>query len=153
MRWTILAFSALCLIPCAATAQPPADDTLAAATPVIIATDRDWLEALKVQDAKRIAAPYADDAVFITRSGKVLAGRAAIEAAESRRLAGDERVVDGSIGDDGVTLVGDQVYEWGHATLVWRAKDGATRTDGGCFLTVWRRDVDGTWRIVRNLSF
>jgi len=54
-----------------------------------------WLEAMKRQDAIGVAAPYADDAVFVTPTGETLHGRAAIETFHRERFQKSGRVVDG----------------------------------------------------------
>src|SRR5512132_1472427 len=44
----------------------------------IAAANADWLSSLKAGDAERIAAPYADDGLFVTATGSTVAGREAI---------------------------------------------------------------------------
>ena len=111
-----------------------------------------WLEAMKRQDAKAVAEPYADDAVFVTPTGDTLHGRAEIEAFHRDRFQKSGRVLDGTIEDDGLTLEGKLIYEWGHATLRVAGGGGRISEAGGRFLTVWAADSTGRWRIIRNLS-
>jgi uncharacterized protein (TIGR02246 family) len=123
-----------------------------AAQRTIADANQAWLEAMKRQDAAGVAAPYADDAVFVTPTGETLHGRAAIEAFHRERFQKSARVIDGQIADDGMTLEGQLVYEWGHATLRVAGTDGKTTSATGRFLTVWSPDASGRWRIIRNLS-
>jgi ketosteroid isomerase-like protein len=44
------------------------------------------------------------------------------------------------------------IYERGHAALELARPDGSHARSGGRYLTVWRPDASGRWRIVRNLS-
>jgi uncharacterized protein (TIGR02246 family) len=111
-----------------------------------------WLRAMKSGDAAATAAPYADDAVFVTALGESVRGRSAIERLMQDRFAASGRAVDGAIQQDGLTKVGDRIYEWGHATLML-ARDGAKPSEfKGRYLTVWAADAAGHWRIIRNLS-
>jgi uncharacterized protein (TIGR02246 family) len=128
------------------------DEVPAAVRQTITTANNDWLKAMKAQDAAGVAAPYADDAVFVLPTGEAVQGRAAIERMSRERFARTGRVVDGTIGDDGLTRTGQYVYEWGHANLRVAAGEGRTVESGGHFLTVWAADANGRWRIIRNLS-
>lgn len=48
-----------------------------------------------------------------------------------------------------------QIAEWGQAwlELAPEVKGEAPTRSGGTYLTVWQRETDGHWRIVRNLAF
>jgi len=48
--------------------------------------------------------------------------------------------------------VGSMVYEWGHVDSELVDHDRSTTKTRGRYLTVWRRDSDGRWRILHNLS-
>lgn len=124
----------------------------AAARRTIAATNAGWLDAMKRQDAPAIAAIYGDEAVFVTPTGEALRGRTAIEAFDRQRFEANGRVLDGSIGDDGLTRTGPFVYEWGHATLRVAGRDGTPHDVSGRFLTVWTAEASGRWHIIRNLS-
>lgn len=128
------------------------DEVPPAVKQTIAKANNDWLTAMKAQDAAGVAAPYADDAVFVLPTGDSVQGRAAIERMSRERFARTGRVVDGTIGDDGLTRTGQYVYEWGHANLRVAAGEGRTVASGGHFLTVWAADANGRWRIIRNLS-
>ncbi len=110
-----------------------------------------WIPALERQDAAAAAEPYADDAVFITAGGQTIVGRAGVEKLTRDRFTAG-RVVGGTIVQDGLTMQGPFVFEWGHADLQL-VKDGTKTQSHGRYLTVWRRDGSGRWRISRNLSF
>jgi uncharacterized protein (TIGR02246 family) len=111
-----------------------------------------WLRATKQEDASAMAEPYADDGVFVTATGEVVRGRAAIEQLMRDRFAKTGRVVDGRIVEDGLKRAGSMIYEWGHVELQF-ARDGSKPVGlKGRYLTVWAADATGHWRIVRNLS-
>jgi uncharacterized protein (TIGR02246 family) len=105
-------------------------------------------------DAAAVAAPYAEDGLFIGVDGAVTRGREAIRNLYAARLATIERVVGGELKSDGsVQVDAALVYEWGHATLVVSKKDGSRAESGGGYLTVWRRNLAGRWEIIRNIVF
>jgi len=118
----------------------------------IDAANAAWLPAMEKQNAAAIAEPYADDALFVTATGETARGRAAIEQLMRERFAKTGRVVGGSLVQDGATVVGSMIYEWGHAEMDI-VRDGQKPSHArGRYLTVWQKDTAGRWRIVRNLS-
>ena len=79
-RRAIAAFGAASLLTCALpmAAQAVARGAPDAAAAQIARVDRDWLPAMKACDGARLAAPYADDAIFVGPDGDVIRGRTAI---------------------------------------------------------------------------
>lgn len=137
----------------AASATTPAED-LASAVPVMDQVDVDWLGAMQAGDARRLAAPYAPDAVFVTPTGRVVIGREAIADLYRAGFASGSKVVTGGIHRDGAQPGGlGLVYEWGHGGATRREPDGREVTHEGAYLTVWRRDPTGAWKIIRNMAF
>jgi uncharacterized protein (TIGR02246 family) len=130
------------------------EEEIASARPVIEAANADWIPAMRAHDARRIASAYAEDGLFVLPDGKVLAGRAAIEAATEKRFTPGFKVLAGGLTQDGLGYgEGGLVIEWGHGGLTSTDATGQTRTSSGPYLTVWKRDDAGRWRIVRNLVF
>jgi uncharacterized protein (TIGR02246 family) len=118
----------------------------------IAAANADWLQAMKRQDAAAITEPYDEDGVWVTATGESVRGKQAIESLMRERFAQSGRAVDGQIVEDGLVAVGNMVYEWGHEDLTLQGSDGKLTGFKGGFLTVWKPDQSGHWKIVRNLS-
>ena len=127
-------------------APAPAD-----ARDAIASANADWVPALKKGDAAAVAAPYTDDALFVTAQGFVVKGRDGVAQLMRSRFAQMGTVVSGSIVQDGLTVQGNLIYEWGHAT-VESTKNGVKQHSGGRYLTVWQKTAAGKWQIIRNLS-
>ena len=152
-RITLIAAAAVSFAAGGAVAMTPADD-VASAVPVIDQVDAEWIGAMQDGDADRLAAPYAPDAVFVMPTGRVVVGREAIAGLYRTGFASGGRVVSGGIHRDGVQSGGfGLVYEWGHGGATRREADGHEVVHEGAYLTVWRRDPAGSWRIIRNLAF
>lgn len=115
------------------------------------AVNKDWVAAVQAGDFHRSAEPYAQDAVFITRDGKIMIGPAAIEEAAQAR-GKSAKLLDGTLQTDDLRAVGSLYYEYGHSALRWQLPDGTIRPSNGQFLTIWRHDADGQWRVIRNLT-
>lgn len=128
---------------------------VSAAGPAIDEANAEWARAIRTGDADALSRPYAEDAVFVLPDGDTVRGHAAIRAMYAgRRLPAGVAVVDAGIESAGrVAADADDVYEWGSAWTLVRGPDGRTTRRGGRFVTVWHRQADGGWRIVRNLAF
>lgn len=127
---------------------------VSAALPTIDHADSDWISAMKSGSVERIVEPYDRDGMFVTSTGTVISGRDSIAALYRRRLTAIKHISDGAIVRDGVQAVNDSlVYEWGHGGMTFTDTSGVTHKSNGPYLTVWRREPDGAWRIIRNLVF
>jgi uncharacterized protein (TIGR02246 family) len=127
---------------------------IGAASPFIDRANAEWETAIQNGDADALSRPYRDDAVFIGPDATPVRGRAAIRAMYAARPAAKKRIVAASIQSDGRIAAGpDDVYEWGSGWVSIESADGTRSKVGGRFLTVWHRQPDGTWMIIRNLAF
>jgi len=129
---------------------------LASARPEIDAANAAWLPGLQQRDAKAIAAPYADSGLFIAGDGTVTRGRDAVARMYEARFPRLRPIRAGGIVQGGLTVLAPtRVGEWGHG---WIEMDpervgGAPVRSGGSYVTVWERQADGHWRIIRNMAF
>lgn len=160
LAWSIPAVLCLLILRSSAAAIPavgmhsagPDPVTLiASARQAIEAANSGWLPAMKRGDAAAVAAAYAADGVLITSKGAAIRGRSAIAARYRAEIAQAGQVIDGGLVQEGVTVSGGLIYEWGHGWLVFRQKDGTRRKSSGPYFTVWQRGSDGAWAIIRNL--
>ncbi len=87
----------------------------------------------------------------MTSNGTAIRGRSAIAARYQAEIATLGRVTGGGLVQDGVTVSGGLIYEWGRGWLAFSEKDGKRKVSSGPYLTVWRRQPDGSWAIIRNL--
>jgi uncharacterized protein (TIGR02246 family) len=112
----------------------------------------EWSSATKSGDADAIAAPYAINAVFVTVDGKSIRGRTAIRDLYRTLLRGKAAVVSATIERRGAAA-GDQdlVYEWGVGSVTARSAIGTLDMRSGLYLTVWKRQGNAAWEIVRNV--
>ncbi len=140
----------LFLVSCAGLArgqEAPPDPRLAAS---IAKANSEWEAAMKTGDAATIAAPYTEDALFVLADGSCVKGRGAIEAMYRERFAKAGLASETKIESKRVVVDGDLAYESGYGEMTMR-KEGKPSKAGGRFLTVWQRQRDGDWKILRNL--
>jgi len=109
--------------------------------------NRDWSVAVVQGDVKREADAYAANAVFCDAQGLCTTGHDRIQQMMAQRLlqGGSPKSADAHslrrLEDRGL------VYEWGEAKLLTAQGDAR----GGRYFTIWQRQPDGHWKIIRNL--
>ena len=129
------------------------DKAVASASPDIDRANAEWAVAIRSGDAATLAAPYAEDGIFIGPDGNVVKGRKAVEALYAAGARAAARIVDAGIESGGrVAPDADDVYEWGEAWVRLRAADGKLTRRGGRYLTAWHR-YGSHWMITRNIAF
>jgi uncharacterized protein (TIGR02246 family) len=110
----------------------------------------EWAAAMKTGDAAVIAAPYADRGVFIALDGTCIQGREAIEKMYRDRFAQAGLARSTKIDSKQLVVDGDLAYESGYAEI-GVTREGKEIVRGGRYLTVWQRQADGEWKILRNV--
>ena len=131
----------------------PAED-VAEAAPVIDAFNADWIPAMKAKDADRVGKAYAPDAVNVPGDGQITVGHDAFVAQIQRRFDSGLSVSGGEIRRLGLQpLAPGLLLEWGEGSFTARTGAGQEVKAHAPYVTVWKHEPDGRWRIVRNQSF
>jgi len=110
----------------------------------------EFIVAMKTGDAATIAAPYTEDASFIMIDGACVQGRKEIEKLYRDRLARFGLAQSTKINSKKLVVDNDLAYESGYGEI-GLLKDGKVSIHGGRFLTVWQRQTNGDWKILRNV--
>ena len=110
----------------------------------------EFIVAMKTGDAATIAAPYTDDASFITIDGACVHGRTEIEKMYRDRFTRSGLARSTKINSKRLVVDNDLAYESGYGEI-GLLKDGKLSINGGRFLTVWQRQTNGDWKILRNV--
>lgn len=100
-------------------------------------------------DAKAAAAMYTSDAIADFPGAPIMNGSDAIAKAWEQQ-AGSATFKDAKLHTDDLLTGGDLAVENG--TWSWTAtpKGGKAEEQKGHYLTVWKHQADGTWKIVRD---
>ena len=110
----------------------------------------EFLTATKSGDAATIAAPYADNGVFLLPDGSCIRGRTEIEKMYRTGFEKAGPPASTKLDSKNVVVDGDLAYEMGGAE-VSGMKEGKLVTRTSRYLTVWQRQTNGEWKIVRNI--
>lgn len=89
---------------------------------------------------------YAVDAVFMPPRQAEVRGREAL--LEYWRARPEEGLIELELDSAHIESSGDLAYEAGHYTSILRPRHGALLQDYGKYLTVYRRQADGSWKAV-----
>lgn len=118
----------------------------------IEAGNAQWVEGFRRADADPIAASFTEDAVNVGKDGTADSGREAIRARvrDYLKTSGPAVSARADIGD--FVVDGDLAYEWGKSDARFAPKAGGPEKRVGRYLTCWKRQPDGSWKIFRNLS-
>ena len=132
---------ALSVVACAPPAAEWTDEDRAAITTM---GDR-YLQALVDDDVTALASLFVEDGIRLVSNGAVTHGRAAIQAIGS--FASD--FISFQIDNSTIGGEGDLAYSWMDYDLTSIASEGAEpSTFYGRFLTVMRKQPDGSWLFV-----
>ncbi|MEP6687897.1 MAG: SgcJ/EcaC family oxidoreductase [Gemmatimonadales bacterium] len=135
-----------------AQASSPAMDTvLADVRRAIDAGNAAYKSAFLRADAQALAQVYDSDGVRLNEGGVVIRGRTAIsrDVAGFVSQVGPVRV---TIETAAVWLVDDVAWESGAWSYTFQPKGKAEQRLGGRYVTLWRHQADGSWRIWRDLG-
>lgn len=121
------------------------------AAAAIMEADRDFCSALKARDLATFRGFVAEDARFY--GGAVSVGRDRVAEAWGGFFAEDRKSVllwtpKGAL----VAASGDLGYTHGTYELQSTAEDGSAKIGHGQYVSIWRRDTDGRWRVIVDIG-
>ena len=144
-RAAAMLFTALTLNACARQ-NPQAD------VDRLMQTSREWSRAAEQRDVERVMSYWADDAILIIPGEPMRRGRAAIRDYIERGFGTDGFSVSWTPIEARLSPDGQMGYliERSHATST--GTDGQPVTQDYQALTIWRKDREGRWRNVVDMS-
>ena len=117
----------------------------------IEAANARFLEAFKRGDKTGLMANYADDAILMMRNEAAWRGREGLDKGFSGFLS-QVSFKDGAAITSDVMVAGDLSVETGTFAWTLLPKSGPEMKDRGKYLTVWKRQTDGSWKILRDIN-
>lgn len=119
----------------------------------IKADEKKWNQQVKAKDTEGLAGHYTDDAYFVGPGAPPSDGSTAIRQFYANALTDPAIAVDISSDKIDVAASGDMAYSRGHYTEKYTdKKTGKVMTDKGSYLTVYKKQSDGTWKIVQDFA-
>jgi ketosteroid isomerase-like protein len=134
----------------AETPNPLADTTLQPGTALLFDLEAKFAKATAEGGGKAFAAWFAEDGVSLANGQAPVRGQAAI-AKQANWLPKDYQLL--WTPTDGVmSPAGDMGYTWGHYEGHSRDADGNSKVTTGRYLTIWRKEKDGSWKVLLDAS-
>ena len=134
----------------AATAAPPVVDA-AAVRQAIEQSNAKFADAVKQGDSTGMVANYAEDAVMMMGGIPALRGRSEIAKAVTDMFksmkGGDVKLTTSQ-----VDIGGDYAIETGTYEMSVTPPGKQQMTEKGKYVTVWKRQADGSWKIYRDIA-
>jgi uncharacterized protein (TIGR02246 family) len=110
----------------------------------------EWAAAMKTGDAVVIAAAYTDHAILVAIDGTCVQGRDEIEKMYRSQFNQSGFASSTKINSKRLVVDGDLAYESGDGEIGF-VKEGKLTMKGSRYLTVWQRQADGEWKMLRNV--
>ncbi len=123
-------------------------DTRAEDERAIRAADATCLKAAQAKDVDGAVSCYADDASWLPPNAVMANGKGAIRAGWSQLLASPGFAIDWQITKLDISRAGDLAYTLYTYQLTVQGPDAKPVTDRGKDMAVWKKQPDGSWRIV-----
>jgi ketosteroid isomerase-like protein len=108
-----------------------------------------WSKAGSVKDSASFATFYADDATVMFPHEPVFKGMDAIKAVLTPMMQDPNYSL--SFTTDRVEVSGILAYTQGAVSLRTTARDGKPFPDTGKYLAVWKKQSDGSWKVIEHI--
>ena len=130
---------------------PPAID-LRAENLAVSRADTDMSDATSARDLERFTAHLADDVIFVPEGAPLAVGAAGVAAlwADLFKDGGPSLTWRPTLSY--VATSGDLAYTEGEFLSKAKASDGKEASRTGRYVSVWRKQLDGTWRAVLDIG-
>jgi uncharacterized protein (TIGR02246 family) len=145
----LLAVSAVVLLISCGPSTPP--DTRAADEKAILAMEAEWSKAGGAKDLDKFVSYYADDASAFPPGEPVAHGKDAIRKALSPMFSAPSFDLAFKSTKVEVARSGELAYSSGTYTLTMNDPKGKPMNDRGKFVTVFRKQTDGSWKTVADI--
>jgi len=150
VRIAPLALAAV-LFGCAQAPPPAPPDTRAADEKAIRDLETAWVKEFAARDMDKIVAHYADDGMVFLSNAPTMVGKDAFRAGMKDFLADPKFSLD--LRTAKVEVSGDLAFSQGTYTVMGTdAKTKKVMTETGRYVEVYKKQADGSWKIVEDIN-
>jgi len=142
-NWLILATLALLAAGCAPQVDLEAERT------ALLTADEAWSQS--APDLDRFLSFYADDSSLLPPDAPVATGHEAIRTYLSELFAAPEFALHWTTTKAELSRAGDLGYTIGAFELTVNDAEGNPVTTAGKYVTVWKKQTDGEWKVVADI--
>jgi ketosteroid isomerase-like protein len=142
-RFLMYVALSLVLVACKQGASPSAVDEVAQ----LKARDASLQNALRARDLEAIMEYYAEDAIVMPAAAPMLKGKAAVREEWKHILGIPDFETRSNLTGAEVARSGEIGYTMGTYLATMMGDDGKPVTEPGKWLSIWKKQPDGSWRI------
>ena len=146
-RAAALAALAMFLVGCTPTPPPAPPDTRAADEQAIRDADAVTIKATAEKDLDKAMRAWADDGVSMEPGKPILVGKDAVRKEWQEFMAQPGLSLTWTTTQIVVAKSGDIAYQYGPYEMSMKGAKGKTVQEKGKFLTAWRKQADGSWKV------
>lgn len=117
----------------------------------IEAANQKAISAMLAGDLAGSVANYTDSAVVMMPGMPAMRGRMAYEAG-FKGMLGAMKITAGTFQTDDIIASGDLVVETGTFQMTTIPNGGKPMEEKGKYITVWKKQMDGSWKVVRDIN-
>jgi uncharacterized protein (TIGR02246 family) len=129
-----------------------AQQSRAADEAAIRAASAAWSQAAQAKDLDKSVSTYADDAIEFVDKEPLAKGKESIRESWKSLLALPGPGLSFAPTAIEVAKSGDMAYEYGLYDLITTDKKGKTNDEKGKYVTVWKKQGDGSWKVAIDID-
>jgi uncharacterized protein (TIGR02246 family) len=147
----VIALVGLCALAGACAPAPP-PDTRAADARAVKDLDAAWSKEAAAKDVDRWASYFAEDVAVLVPNEAIMHGREAVKPMLKQMVADPNFAISWQPTQAEASKGGDFVYTVGTYSMTMSdPKDKKPVTDKGKYLTIFRKQADGSWKVVADM--
>jgi ketosteroid isomerase-like protein len=127
---------------------PPRHERDARALEALLQADRDFAAAVARNGLEAWVATFGQDGLMLPPGGPVVAGQEAVKAFMAPAFSDPGFVLTWEPAGGSVAAAGDMGYTFG----IYESRRTGAAPERGRYLTVWRLDGDGKWRVAADIG-
>ena len=124
-------------------------DTSAADAQTIKDKEVAWSKDSALKDPAKWASNYTDDATFMMPNEPILHGASNVKSAMGAVM--QDKNFAFSFQTEKVEVSGDLAYTQGAYSMTMTDQKGNPAPDKGKYLTVWKKQADGSWKVIEDM--
>jgi len=122
------------------------------AVDAIRAADAAWLKAYQAKDVEKAAAFFGERGSMLVPNNPILTGKDAVAKFIARSFATPDYKITWRPNKADVARSGELGYTSGTYKLNFRDSSGNAIADKGKYLMVWKKQANGTWKVLFDMS-
>lgn len=143
-RFLFVLILLLAAVACSGSTRPTEDD--------LLRREAEFAQAVAAGDTERFRSFLLEDAVFMGAWGSIARGRDAVLEEWKPILDRSALHLTWKPHEAALGAAGDMGYTYGEWRMTREGDDGSELVGTGRYVTIWRRDRDGVWRVALDVG-